>query len=507
MKTPQTTILAFGALLTATLPAAATDGLYVADVGAGRILELNDLDLNNDFNGAGEVTVFYDGAIGSVNVSTYDVDTGPGGELYVPSSIFGDIAVLRDNNADGDAHDPGEAQLYFTTQNVGGISLYQITSLAVGPDGVVWVATADGGQFGGEDSIVRIEDLDGDGDADDVGEATLYYVAPGSAYIGNEQFTNVVVGLDGLVYFVENGLPNGRGVYRMNDLNDNGVIDAPNELEYYFSPIPLPGGHNYEGLTQTQDRRWFLTDWTSDVIWVFEDANFDGTINAATESSTYWTASGPSTLRALGVSADGSIYASETTSPDRILRFRDQNGNDVIEPFEVTGAYDETISSFDIVDPKGLCVLTGSAPPISYCTAKASSSGCLAVLTTSSPLAPPVSGAGNYSLVMNSAQGSRPGIFYGSTNGTATIPFNGGTLCVRPPLKRSPILFTGGTTGQCNGTFQLLINTGVLFPPPLPGGMDAGPGGTSWYQAWYRDPALMDGYDSAISTAVQLNWL
>ena len=142
-----------------------------------------------------------------------------------------------------------------------------------------------------------------------------------------------------------------------------------------------------------------------------------------------------------------------------------------------------------------------------YCTAKASSSGCLGSLggTTTGPI---VSGANDWSVVMTGAQANRPGIFFGSNTAMAAIPFNGGLLCVQPPTKRSATLFTFGTGTNCDGSFSLLLNDGVLFPPPLvPSGFDAGPGGTSFMQAWYRDPALMDGFDTALSDGLQIDWM
>ena len=149
----------------------------------------------------------------------------------------------------------------------------------------------------------------------------------------------------------------------------------------------------------------------------------------------------------------------------------------------------------------------GAGDITAYCTAKASSSGCLASMggSTNGPI---VSGANNWSVVMSDAQGQRPGIFFGSNTSAAALAFQGGFLCVQPPTKRSVILFTGGTANTCNGTFSLQINNGASFPPPLAGsGFDAGPGGTSFMQGWYRDPALMDGFDTALSDGLQIDWM
>ncbi len=156
-------------------------------------------------------------------------------------------------------------------------------------------------------------------------------------------------------------------------------------------------------------------------------------------------------------------------------------------------------------DTTSNCDGSGSGP-VNYCTAKASSSGCLATMTTSNPNALPVSGAGGYSAIVEGAQALRPGIFFTSTTAPAAISFQGGVLCFTPPLKRSTILFTGGTSNQCNGSFFRVINDGNLLPPNGTG-FDAGPGNTSFIQAWHRDPALMDGFDTALSDAIQVDWL
>src|SRR4029453_16586172 len=69
---------------------------------------------------------------------------------------------FMDKNLDGDWNDAGEIVLYFASAP--GIVLSNATSVAVGPDGVVYVADST------TDQIVRLQDLDGDGVATSVGE-------------------------------------------------------------------------------------------------------------------------------------------------------------------------------------------------------------------------------------------------------------------------------------------------------------------------------------------------
>lgn len=147
---------------------------------------------------------------------------------------------------------------------------------------------------------------------------------------------------------------------------------------------------------------------------------------------------------------------------------------------------------------------TCAAPPLSYCTAKISSSGCESIVVSNPLSEQPVSGAGDYRARLTRADGNRTGVLFTSLSGPAAIPFQGGTLCMNAPIKRSDVLFTAGTSGACNGTFNRIINDGSPLSTGL--GFDAGPGGTSYVQAWYRDPSAVDGTGIALSNAIQFDW-
>lgn len=143
-----------------------------------------------------------------------------------------------------------------------------------------------------------------------------------------------------------------------------------------------------------------------------------------------------------------------------------------------------------------------SLPPVFYCTPKASSSGCLATVTTSDPSVQPVSGANDYDLVVTNVQGLKNGLVFFGKNGPASTPFQGGTLCVTPPLGRMPVQFSGGVANTCFGILVQRINDPALNP-----NLDTGPGTSAWLQAWYRNPELMDGFDVALSDAVEVTYL
>jgi len=139
------------------------------------------------------------------------------------------------------------------------------------------------------------------------------------------------------------------------------------------------------------------------------------------------------------------------------------------------------------------------AEPDVYCTPKASSLGCQATIAASDPNAQPVSGAGDYSVVATRIQGLKAGLVFAGVAGPAVIPFNGGTLCLAPPLKRGPVLFSGGSATGCDGSYATLVNDGQI----VPAGLDAGAGNTGWYQYWYRDPGD-PVFGVALSNALEL---
>ena len=142
--------------------------------------------------------------------------------------------------------------------------------------------------------------------------------------------------------------------------------------------------------------------------------------------------------------------------------------------------------------------------PLVYCTPKTSSAGCSAAIGTSDLASQPQSGASDYAVTAVDVQGQKAGLLFAGFSSSAALPFNGGTLCAAPPLKRGPIQFSGGTApGSCDGSFSTIVNDGAVAPL----GLDAGPGQPAWYQYWYRDPQGGSGaLGTALSNAVQLEF-
>jgi hypothetical protein len=104
-------------------------------------------------------------------------------------------------------------------------------------------------------------------------------------------------------------------------------------------------------------------------------------------------------------------------------------------------------------------------PPQSYCAAQPTSLGCVPSIGWSG--APSASPGAAFSLSLADAPSHRPCLLVYGSNGRASLPFLGSTLCVAPPLRRLAPGATGGSTGalDCSGSrtfdFQAWISSGL----------------------------------------------
>jgi hypothetical protein len=149
--------------------------------------------------------------------------------------------------------------------------------------------------------------------------------------------------------------------------------------------------------------------------------------------------------------------------------------------------------TFDFSDPSsgisGALTIQGTlagqwtpAGPNLYCTSKTTSAGCVPALNTVG-----TPSASHQSLLLVWATEVHPqnvGIFFLGTNGPAAIPFQGGLLCVQPPLVRvAPQVATG--SGTCGGLYALQFNLWLAANAP----QLSVPGENFCLQCWFRDPA------------------
>ncbi len=252
----------------------------------------------------------------------------------------------------------------------------------------------------------------------------------------------------------------GPGGLQGNGPSDNGVISGDGRRVAFrsFANNLVPGDVNVKRDVFTHDR------WT-------------GATSLASVDSSGVQGNGDSGLtskHALDISADGKVcvFLSDATN----LVPGDGNGKSDVFSRE-----------------------QGIAPPVAYCTAKVNSKGCTPFIgfagtqpSLSSP-APFLIQAGN---VINNKVGI---MIYGY--GPNSMPFQGGTLCVAPPVVRTSAQSSAGNPppDDCSGTFSLDFNAYLQsgVDPDLVAYREV------FAQYWYRDPPTASG--SGLTDGIHLS--
>lgn len=157
-------------------------------------------------------------------------------------------------------------------------------------------------------------------------------------------------------------------------------------------------------------------------------------------------------------------------------------------------------STFNFTDPasgiSGSFTLVGTLhadwtcpPAVTYCTAKVNSLGCTPSIGWSGGFAS-WSDPNPFSIEATNVLNLKTGLCFYGIIGPAVIPFQGGTLCTLPPLRRTPIQFSGGSPpSSCTGTHSFDFNAW------LQGGNDPNVqvGQRINAQYWTRDPQSSNG--------------
>jgi len=101
-------------------------------------------------------------------------------------------------------------------------------------------------------------------------------------------------------------------------------------------------------------------------------------------------------------------------------------------------------------------------PPVAYCTAGTSASGCQALLSATGTAS--ASAASGFSLQAVGVEGAKDGLFFWGANGQQANPWGNGTSfqCVVPPVQRGGLLVGSGTNGACDGASVATQNRPVV---------------------------------------------
>lgn len=150
-------------------------------------------------------------------------------------------------------------------------------------------------------------------------------------------------------------------------------------------------------------------------------------------------------------------------------------------------------------EPTGLefqAVLFFDPPSTTYCVPKTDTVGCAPLVSSTG--APSANSSSPFTVDATGVQNNKPGIlFYGF--GENSVPWQGGTLCVQGPIRRTPVQVSGGSAAgaDCTGSYSFDFNAWAQS------GVDANliPGTLVFAQYWYRDPA--DAFGSGTSNGLR----
>lgn len=302
------------------LPRTLTDHVVV-DTTNDRLWRLVDFDQDGLFHTPGEVTLAYDDTIGAFAWNSPScVTITPDGRILVGDVSTDFVYVLRDLNGDGDYQDAGEIGSFFDPSNLSGVVMDQSQGITVNVLGHIFVAVSHPGT-GNTDKILRLEDLNADGDANDLGEASIYYdVAGSSASNGFSIPTEILVGPDLALYWNDVGTGLGqRGVWRLFDANFNGNCNDPGEATLFWNPST--GNGQYWSLAIDQNGAFYVTDHVGEIVYRGFDLDGNQFIDGS-EQTVFYQTSG-STWWDLTVQDDGSLFLFDSEGDDHITRLVD----------------------------------------------------------------------------------------------------------------------------------------------------------------------------------------
>jgi len=204
------------------------------------IFRLSDFNQDGDYYDAGETLLYYDDlANGDVLSTVTGIACSELGTAYACDSSTDIVLALRDLNYDGDANDFGESTVFFdSATNASGITMLSAAGIVVDAFGRVFVLAANSGSTPSVvgDCIIKLEDLNLDGDANDLGEASYYFEVPfSSSSLAVSLPTKFALGPDGAFYYGDITTTATKGVYRAFDADNNGVVDQT-EYGLWWTP-------------------------------------------------------------------------------------------------------------------------------------------------------------------------------------------------------------------------------------------------------------------------------
>ncbi len=309
-----------------------------------------DRNRDGDVADSGEISVFFDGTnasgLAAPAGSALDIVQARDGSVFYGDNPTDSVYRLIDRNGDGDAQDPGEARVWFSAKgNAAGFVMPTPNGVGIGPDGAVYIVNA--GVVSGpvDDVVYRTIDRNGDGDAQDRGEANVWL----NLQTLNPTSSAFEISFTGEIAYITDtngGAPD--TIYRAVDRNGNGTVES-GEVGTFIadnSPLGVNVEYPHDSLGETVYAFEFARRGAYHTLYALNDRDGSGQIDDADEARVIWDAShlptgyAISTGSGMDAVADGSILLAANggqPNQDHLVRLVDTNGDgDFLDSGETT---------------------------------------------------------------------------------------------------------------------------------------------------------------------------
>ena len=277
--------------------------------------------------------------------------------LMVADSSRDHLVHLQDLDADGRYDGPGEATIFYDDSSAGP-PLSVPTALLATSDELLLL---DGGTL---DALIALRDLDGDGFAGSLDEVRILYDNSAS---GPDLAVPISMSRseDQCIYIADRSTTR-RHVLKLQDLDGDGDMDSPGEAIIWLeqasnpqlSPLFLPSAVLTIGKGQV-----LVADGSSSWIYLCQDQNGDGVVQGIDEVRPWFTFGQQNsivTIDAMERCGDGSIFICDEDM-GKILRLEDVDGDGTISEVEVSNFLDGAAPASSVQAPRRLYFLAGGS--------------------------------------------------------------------------------------------------------------------------------------------------
>ncbi|WP_170330681.1 Ig-like domain-containing protein [Ruegeria arenilitoris] len=273
----------------------APNGVIVGDQRKDQILLLQDKDGDGTVSGAEETTVFFDennaSGLEAPTQNVFTIHQASDKSVFAGDGSTDTVYKLTDLNNDGDAQDVGEAAVWFSADNAAGLSTVTPNGIHEGADGAIYVANA-GVRSAPQDAIYRTVNLNGDGDANDEGEATVW--------LDVQTIVDTAVPFDlsfdgDVAYLSDLAGAETDVIYRIEDTNGDGTIQEDEVTNFisddmnFGAPVDIANAVAVDGALYTLT--WFPSSGEELKLFRLTDLDGSGQIDDAAEAVEVWNAS------------------------------------------------------------------------------------------------------------------------------------------------------------------------------------------------------------------------